>query len=107
MHAKLPQVISVEGLPAAPVVRDPYAVTRRRAAERKAAVDALMHDGAPVVRPPEVLPPEQMLARPSLLLERMGFKVRARTGFAIWRVDEHVGECLAARFCMPLRKAAR
>ncbi|KAG2438748.1 hypothetical protein HXX76_005292 [Chlamydomonas incerta] len=75
MHTKLPQVITVEGLPAAPVVRDPYAVTRRRAAERKAAVESLMNEGAPAVRAPEVLPPEQVLARPSLLLERMGFKV--------------------------------
>ncbi|KAG2498797.1 hypothetical protein HYH03_002991 [Edaphochlamys debaryana] len=77
MHAKLPLVTSLEGLPppaAAPP--DPAALTRRRQAERRAAVEAMQRGGAPRgVRPPEVVLPDEMLARPSLLLERMGFKV--------------------------------
>ncbi|GFR44037.1 hypothetical protein Agub_g5194 [Astrephomene gubernaculifera] len=79
MRDKLPALCSAEGLaaqqqqPAAPP-RDPFSNRRRRLSERRAAVESFNAPPA-VIQPPEVVLPEEALARPSLLLERMGFKV--------------------------------
>ncbi|GLC37166.1 hypothetical protein PLESTM_000549700 [Pleodorina starrii] len=65
---------AASGAAAAAVAKDPYAETHRQKAERRAAVGALS-SGAAALRAPEVRPTGDMLARPSVILEKMGFKV--------------------------------